>query len=256
MKKLLLAILTVLTINIGIAEDANTPSNISMPDLSWVKTEVRQIIEQKPSNSGENIAAILKIDLNTLTSASLVIASGHFTDKENKQMLITIPGTSKDNSNLGWETNLWLLVQKDSANNYKTIASIRGDVAYQNSVIDMDGDGYDEISMINRTVTSNVQRIAYKLFSFKSKSVLYVSETEDRWSMNKDNVRRTIAKGELLYNVLETQFVDIDNDGKMEIVEKWIEFRHNGGKRIKDIEQRKTMKIRSRILTIKDGTYQ
>ena len=63
-------------------------------------------------------------------------------------------------------------------------------------------------------------------------------------------------KGDLLYNVLETQYVDIDNDGKMEIVEKWIEFRYNGGKRINEIEQRKTMKIKSRILILKDGIYQ
>ena len=59
-----------------------------------------------------------------------------------------------------------------------------------------------------------------------------------------------------MYNVLETQFVDIDNDGKMEIVEKWIEFRYNGGKNVNAIELKKTMKIRSRILTLKNGIYQ
>ncbi len=232
------------------------PDNVAVPDVNWVKTEVKQIFENKVTGNGENIAELLSIDLNNLTASSLVVASGHFTDKTARQILITVPGTAKGESDLGWETNLWLLVQVDSNKTYKTISSIRGDVAYQNSVMDMDGDSFDEISMVNRTLSNGVQRIAYKLFSFKTNSLMYVSQTEDRWTLNKENMRKSLVKGDLLYNVLENQYVDIDNDGKLEIVEKWIEFRYNGGKRINEIEQKKTMKIRSRILTLKDGVYQ
>jgi len=226
------------------------------PDISWIKKEVKQIFENKRSIHGEILDEIISIDWNRINANSIVIALGQFTNKNKKQFIITIPGSSKTDINLGWETNIWLLVEQDSVSNFKTINSIRGDIAYQNSVCDMNADGFDEISMVNKTQSKNIQKIAYKIFSFNSSSLLYVSETEDRWNTNKEFARKDLKKGDLLYNILENQYIDIDDDGKLEIVEKWIEFRYNGGKRINEIEQKKTMKIRSRILTLKDGIYQ
>jgi hypothetical protein len=228
----------------------------SAPDINWIKAEVKQIFDNKRSVNGEIINDIIQVDVNDMNITSLIIAHGNFTDKENNQLIITIPGNSVGDKNLGWETNLWLLVQQDSLGAFHTINSIRGDVAYQNSVVDMNGDGYSEISMVNKTIENNVQNIAYKLYSFYTQSLLYVSETQDYWNLNKEAARKTLHKGGLMYNVLETQYVDIDSDGKMEIVEKWVEFRFNGGKRINDIELKKQMKIISRILTFENGFYQ
>lgn len=233
---------------------SNDGSN-KMPDVNWIRAEISQILDNKRVINGEILAELISVDVNNLNSTTLSTAIGNFTSKQQKQILITIPASAKPEKNLGWETNLWLLVEQDSTG-FHTLGSIRGDVAYQNAVMDVNGDGLDEISMVNHTREGQCERVSYKIFSFFTQSLLYVSETRDNWSTCKDKVRKNLKKGDLLYNVLENQYIDIDNDGNVDIVEKWIEFRYNGGRSIADIEQRKTMKIRSRILTLKDGIYQ
>lgn len=238
-----------------VGEDSGS-SSFSSPDINWIRNEVTHLVESQSAANGEILKNLLTVDSKFITESSVVAARGHFTSNSHEQLLITVPCKAAANANLGWETNIWLLVDKDSSGVYRTISYIRGDIAYQNSIVDMDNDGFDEIAMVNSTYMGGVQHIAHKLYSFKTNSLLYVGESVDRWTMNKESLRKKLHKGDLLYSVLETRYADIDHDGNLEIVEKWIEFRYNGGKSISTIEQRKSATIRTRVLTLKNGVYQ
>jgi hypothetical protein len=228
----------------------NSPeTGVSSPKIEWVKTEIQKIVNSNELISGERLGDILTFNTAEINESSVVIATGHFTSTQKNQYIITVPGTAITGRNLGWETNLWLLVEKTDGNDFKTIATLRGDVAYQNSLVDVDGDGLQEISMVNRT-GNQVSQSTYKLYSFKNNKYVYQAETVDNWSNNRIAKRKHLAKGELLYNILQVSYTDTDGDGKTEIVETWINFNYNGGRRIATIEQKKSMTVVTNIVRL------
>jgi hypothetical protein len=231
------------------AAPKTTPeAGATAPKIEWVKTEIQNLLNSNEMVAGENLANLLSINTTELNESSVVVAAGHFTSNTRNQFVITVPGVAKSN-NLGWETNVLLLVEKTDFNEFKTIAKLRGDVAYQNSLVDIDGDGLQEILMVNRTGTV-APTFTYKLYSFNSNSYIYKAESVDNWTQNRMARRKHLKKGELLYNVLQLSYTDTDNDGKTEIVETWINFNYNGGRRIATIEQKKTMSVVTRIVTL------
>lgn len=58
-----------------------------------------------------------------------------------------------------------------------------------------------------------------------------------------------------MYNVLSFDFKDVNNDGTLELVETWVEMRYNGGRKVADIEQKKSVHTVQRILFFSDGKY-
>lgn len=225
------------------------------PQLEWVKTEVQNILRNAALSNGEKAAELLDLDINSLRESSLIIASGHFTDARKNQFIITIPAAAKEGMNLGWETNLWLVVEKSGENQFRTVASMRGDVAYQNSCIDVDGDGIEEVLMTNRVQTENSLNTVQKIYSFKTHSVVYQATSVDMWTQSRISSRKHMKKGQLMYNVLQLGFNDLDGDGKLEITETWIDFNYNGGRRIATIEQKKSMFIKTNTLNLSNGVY-
>lgn len=240
-----------------VSNEANSTSNsnATSPAVEWVKTEIQKIF-QNTSGAGENLSDMVTVNVATLNQSSLVVVSGHFTNKNKTQYIVTVPGQAKLGKDLGWETNVWMLVERNDDQSWNTIATLRGDVAYEHSLIDIDNDGLQEINMVNRMSCNGCQKISYKIYSFKTASFVYSAESNDSWSNHKIAKRKHLRKGELLYNVLQLNTTDVNNDGVKEVVETWIEFRYNGGRKVSTIEQRKTMLVKTNVLTLNNGVYQ
>jgi hypothetical protein len=103
--------------------------------------------------------------------------------------------------------------------------------------------------MVNQTGTTS-SKSTHKLYSFKKNAFIYQAETTDNWTNNRIAKRKHLSKGELLYNVVQLSFTDTNADGKLEIVETWINFNYNGGRRIATIEQKKTMTVVTNIVQL------
>lgn len=229
--------------------------NLAVPKIEWVKSEVQKIFSSGDFNNGEKLKDMLEVDYASLSESSVIVAKGHFTSTDLNQFIITVPAKAKTGKNLGWETNVWLLVEALGNNNFKTIKAMRGDVAYQNSIVDVDRDGLQEIMMINNKHTEEGVVTLYKLFSFKSNSVIYSTQTVDNWNHIKIKRRKHLVKSETLYSVLQFSFIDLDGDDRLELVETWVDFKYNGGRRVATIEQRKTMAVSKRTHKLINGVY-
>lgn len=225
---------------------------IELPKLDWIRKEVQRIC-----NGPSSFQLDVQADANNLTQNQVHAVSGHFTSTEKVQQILCIPAKSKAGKNLGWETNLWMLIECDSADGYKTLATTRGDLVYSHNLVDVDGDGLMEVPMINECVEScGTRTVTYKLFSFKTMGFLHESVSKDlRKNLFADKKCKKIAKGALLYNILQIEYKDVDNDGDLEIIENWVSFHYNGGKTQRQVELRKTVSSQIRILYYHEGQF-
>lgn len=239
----------------GTTNTANTadPNAQAMPGVEWVKSEVTQVMQSSTLKS--QISDVLDVNLNTIDPSTLSMVKGHFTSVDHDQYIIAVPAKAKEGQELGWETNIWLLVEKNSAQQWQTLSAQRGDLVYQNALLDVDGDGLQEINMINKVECGTSQKYVQRIFSFKTGNFIYTSEAIDNWSNHKLAKRKQLKRGDLLYSVMQFEVKDIDNDGVNEIVETWVHFQHNGGRRVARIEQNKKMTTATRVLKFSNGTY-
>lgn len=254
-KNILFSIVSVCTLAVyanGTSNEVN--NNANTPAIDWVKSEIQKLMSTQ-SSSGENISEMIDVNIASLEQSSLVVVKGHFTNKNTLQYIITVPGQAKSGKELGWETNVWMLVEKGLDQKWTTISTLRGDIAYDNSLLDVDGDGLQEIKMVNRISCDACQKISYKIYSFQTSSFIYTGESNDAWSNHKIARRKHLYKGEMLYNVLQLQTLDLNNDGVQEVVETWIEFHYNGGRKVSSIEQKKNMVVKTKILQLQNGAY-
>lgn len=225
---------------------------IEMPNMDWIRKEVQRVCNGPASSQIE-----VQVDPSNLTQNQVHSVSGHFTRLEKIQQILCIPAKSKTGKNLGWETNLWLLIECDSAEGYKTVATSRGDLVYSHSLVDVDVDGLMEVPMVNEYIDNcGIRTVTYKLFSFKTMGFLHESESKDlRKSLFADKKFKNLSKGALLYNILQIEYKDVDNDGDLEIIENWISFYYNGGKNPRQVELRKSVSSQIRILYYKEGQF-
>lgn len=227
-------------------------NSAAVPAFDWVKSEIQKVFSTS-NTSGENLGEVLDLNINALDQSQLIFVKGHFTSTENTQYIVTVPASAKNGKDLGWETNVWMLVERNADQSWSTLSTMRGDIAYQNSLVDIDGDGLMEVSMVNKTSNENAQTVSYKIYSFKNNGFIYSAETKDCWSNHKIARRKHLDRNEMLYNTLQVQVVDTDNDGVKEIVETWTEFRYNGGRRVATIEQKKNMVVITNVLKWENG---
>jgi len=239
----------------GTTNSANTadPNAQAMPGVEWVKSEVTQVMQS--STLKTQISDVLDVNVNTLDQSTLSMVKGHFTSTEHDQYIIAIPARAKEGQELGWETNIWLLVEKSATQQWQTLSAQRGDLVYQNALLDVDGDGLQEINMINKVDCGASQKYIQRIFSFKTGNFIYTSEAQDNWSNHKLAKRKQLRRGDLLYSVMQFEVKDIDGDGVNEIVETWVHFKHNGGRRVARIEQNKKMTTVTRVLKYSNGAY-
>lgn len=225
---------------------------IELPKLDWIRKEVQRVCNGPASAQLE-----VQADPSNLTQNQVHSVSGHFTSREKIQQILCIPAKSKTGKNLGWETNLWLLIECDSAEGYKTLATSRGDLVYSHNLVDVDGDGLMEVPMVNECIENcGTRTVTYKLFSFKTMGFLHESVSKDlRKSLFADKKCKKLSKGALLYNILQIEYKDVDNDGDLEIIENWISFYYNGGKNQRQVELRKTVNSQIRILYFNEGQF-
>jgi hypothetical protein len=223
-----------------------------VPRLEWIKAELQRILSNPASAALE-----VSPDMANLTQNQVTSVAGHFTSKEKIQQILCIPAKSTSGKNLGWETNLWLLIECDSSSGYKTIATSRGDVVYGSSLVDVDNDGLMEVPMVNEyTEACGTKNITYKLFSFKTMGFLYESTSKDlRKTLIGDKKCKKINKGTLLYNILQVEYKDVDHDGDLEIIENWVNFNYNGGKSMRQVELNKTMSSNAKVLYLNQGAF-
>ena len=223
-----------------------------IPRLEWIKAELQRILNSPASASLE-----VQPDMANLTQSQVTSVAGHFTSKEKIQQILCIPAKSVTGKNLGWETNLWLLIECDSSNGYKTIATSRGDVVYGSSLVDVDNDGLMEVPMVNEfTEACGTKNITYKLFSFKTMSFMYESTSRDlRKTLIGEKKCKKVSKGTLLYNILQVEYKDVDHDGDLEIIENWVQFNYNGGKSMRQVELNKSMSSHSKVLYLNQGAF-
>ncbi|MBL7811509.1 MAG: hypothetical protein JNL57_04745 [Bacteroidetes bacterium] len=228
----------------------------SAPQNEWIRTELIARLAGTASGGIINLHDVM-IQTDKLSASQIEVTSGHFLASENIQHLISIAGTATNKSRFGWENHLWLLVECDADSGYRVLQTGRGDAVGQYNFIDADGDGLMEVPMTNRTTSdSGTDCITYKLYSFQKGGFLYQSSCSDyNPGLRKQGKNKKWKKGSAMYSIMQVEYKDLDNNGTMEILEHWITYCYNGGKRQNEIEQRKTTKRQTRTLYLTDGAF-
>lgn len=225
------------------------------PRLEWVKKELARLF-----SSAEGKALNIEPEVQRLEEMGVHAVPGHFSSIEKIQQVVCIPGKIKKSnagSSVKGNSHLLLLVECDSAGSFKTIATATGDAVYTETLIDADGDGFMEIPMVQITEGADGSKsVSYSLYSFVKMCKLYEANSSDyRAVLEKSSAIKNLKKGDLLYSILQIEYKDVNNDGKLELLEHWIEFRYNGGKNLRQIELMKSLHARTQILYLKEGFY-
>lgn len=225
------------------------------PRLEWVKKELARLF-----SSAEGKALNIEPEVQRLEEMGVHAVPGHFSSKEKIQQVVCIPGRMKKTGTglaVNGNSHLLLLVECDSSGGFRTVATATGDAVYSETLIDADGDGYMEIPMVQITEGSDGSKVvSYSLYSFVKMSKLYEANALDNRSvLEKSGAIKKVKKGDLLYSILQIEYKDVNNDGKLELLEHWIEFRYNGGKTLRQIELMKSLHARTQILYLKEGYY-
>jgi hypothetical protein len=253
--KVYITIMSVFCLNAVSAIDDNRCGK-EKPRLDWVKNEITRLFsstEAKQSNFEPEVSSLDELGVHAVP--------GHFTSKEKIQQIICIPVRNKNlkttNSDFQNKSHFLMLVECDSAGGFKTIATTTGDIVYTETLLDTDGDGFMEIPMVMASENENgVKVITYTLFSFAKMTKIYESHSYDyRKTFSKGKNCKKIKKGDLLYNILQIEYKDVNNDGNLELLEHWIEFRYNGGNCARQMELYKTMTAKTAIHYIQNGAY-
>lgn len=89
----------------------------STPRLAWIKQQVNSIFSSGTMVNGQKVSDVLKFQEDKINPNNVLFAQGKFLSKDQNQIIITVPCEAKA-ENLGWETNLLLLIDKNETGDF------------------------------------------------------------------------------------------------------------------------------------------